>query len=104
MTRYTSGRNQEYRIKKLLENGGAYLVTRSAGSHGQADLVAFFYHATFCVQVKRAKPSAKEHELVREASANTACKWAMVWSNGKEIRTWTYQRGKPSKLPVPGLS
>ena len=103
MTRYASGRRQEYLVKKLLESAGAYLVTRSAGSKGAADLVAFFDHATYAVQVKRAKPTGAEHLKVQEASANTACKWVMVWSNAGVIRQWVYQRGKASKIPVPGL-
>lgn len=36
---FKSGIRQEYRIKKLLESQG-WLVTRSAGSHGYADLIA----------------------------------------------------------------
>jgi hypothetical protein len=36
---YKKGRKKEYKIKKLLEKEG-YIVLRSAGSHGFADLVA----------------------------------------------------------------
>jgi len=105
VTRYTSGANQEYRIKKLLEGAGA-IVTRSAGSRGLADLVAMFDHTTFGLQIKSAEamPTEAEHEMVREASSRTQAKWAMVHSRGRKIRVWVYQRGKPSKLPVPGLS
>ena len=40
MTKYTKGRALEYKVKKLLEAQGWYVV-RSAGSHGAADLIAF---------------------------------------------------------------
>lgn len=37
---YRRGRAAEYRIKKLLESTG-YTVSRSAGSHGAIDIVAW---------------------------------------------------------------
>jgi len=37
---YTKGRRVEHRARKLLEDAG-FLVVRSAGSKGPADLVAF---------------------------------------------------------------
>lgn len=36
---YVSGRAKEYRIKKQFEDKG-YIVLRTAGSHGFADLIA----------------------------------------------------------------
>jgi Holliday junction resolvase len=39
MTRYHKGRRFEYQFKKWLEEKG-YLVLRTAGSHGFADLIA----------------------------------------------------------------
>jgi Holliday junction resolvase len=39
MTRYHKGRRFEYQVKKWLEDKG-YIVLRTAGSHGFADLVA----------------------------------------------------------------
>lgn len=38
--RYIKGRKFEYRVKNYLESCG-YLVFRTAGSHGIADLIAF---------------------------------------------------------------
>jgi Holliday junction resolvase-like predicted endonuclease len=39
MTRYHKGRSFEYQVKRWLEDKG-YLVLRTAGSHGFADLIA----------------------------------------------------------------
>lgn len=87
----------------MLESAGAYLVTRSAGSKGAADLIALFDHDTFAVQVKNHKPSQKDHDAVEEASRHTSARWALVYLNGSEMRTWSYRGGKPCKVPVPGL-
>lgn len=86
-----------------MEDGGAYLVTRSAGSKGAADLIALYDHATICVQVKNHKPSQKDHDAVEEASRHTEARWALVYLNGSDMQTWVYLRGKSSKIPVPGL-
>ena len=79
------------------------MVTRSAGSKGLADLVAFFDTGTFAIQVKRAKPTAKEQAEVVLASSKTAATWAVVWSHRGEIEAWVYRDGRESKLRVPGL-
>jgi len=39
MTNYTRGRALEYKVKKIMEDKG-YFVIRSAGSHGPVDLQA----------------------------------------------------------------
>ena len=103
MTRYASGRRQEWRVRKMLESAGAFLVTRSAGSKGAADLVALFDHMTVAVQVKNHLPSQADHDKVCEASAHTDARWALVYLNGAEMRSWCYKRGKAHKVPVPGL-
>ena len=104
MTRYASGRRQEWRVRKMLEQGGAYLVTRSAGSKGAADLIALFDHCTVAVQVKNHKPSQADHDKVQEASKHTDARWALVALSGSEMETWCYKRGKAHKVPVPGLT
>lgn len=52
-TNYRKGRDKEYRIKKLYEQMG-YIVLRTAGSHGFADLVAVreFPKEIIFIQVK----------------------------------------------------
>ena len=102
MTRYASGRRAEWAVRKRLESAGA-IVVRSAGSKGPADLVALFDYATFCVQVKRAKPTAAETEAVRAASAKTEARWAMVHYNDGIQDVKVFRKGKPHKLWPPGL-
>lgn len=103
MSNYAAGRRAEWRVKRLLLDAGAAFVQRSAGSKGPCDLTAFFDHAVFAIQVKKAKPTAAEHEELKRYSAITSCKWAMVWSNGGNIEQWAYWKGKPSGIKVPGL-
>ena len=77
---------------------------RSAGSRGAADLVAAYPHATFFIQVKRAKPTAAEVEQVRGASAKTEARWAIVHYNGGLVSTETFWKGKAVKrINPPGL-
>lgn len=103
MTRYASGRRQEWRVRGFLESAGAFLVTRSAGSKGLADLIALFEHTTVAVQVKNHLPSQKDHDAVCAASEKTDARWALVYLNGGEMRTWVYKSGRAHKVPVPGL-
>lgn len=93
----------EVRVRRMLEGGGAYLVTRSAGSRGTADLIALYDHATVAVQVKSYKPTQKDHDSVEEASRHTEARWALVYLNGSEMQTWVYKGGRSCKIPVPGL-
>ena len=53
-TNYTRGVNIEYRLKKEFESKG-YFVTRSAGSHGMADLVCVNATEMQLIQIKRTK-------------------------------------------------
>lgn len=48
---YKNGRAFEYRVKHYLEENG-YWVIRSAGSKGEADLIAFKFGETLFIQVK----------------------------------------------------
>jgi len=48
---YIKGRAKEYKVKKQLEDDG-WIVLRTAGSHGFADLVAVKRYAILFVQVK----------------------------------------------------
>jgi hypothetical protein len=60
VSRYAAGRRLEWKTRKALKNRG-YLVIRSAGSKGPADLVAFKdNHFPVFVQCKRGKMSRKE--------------------------------------------
>lgn len=71
---YQKGRRKEYKIKKELEESG-YIVLRTAGSHGFADLIAIKPGRT-ChkgeikfIQCKPDNFSAKEaNDLIKEYS------------------------------------
>ena len=100
LTRYESGRRAEWAVKKMLHLAGAKHVLRSAGSKGQADLVALFDNATWAVQVKTYKPTAKEVEAVRLASEDTEARWALVMCGGGAVESVCYRKGKqyPARL------
>lgn len=58
MTNYERGRRFEYKIKKMLEKVG-FTVFRTAGSHGDVDLIAINNTETFLLQLKYGKPITK---------------------------------------------
>jgi Holliday junction resolvase len=65
-SQYRRGADFERRVKLALEAGGAVYVVRAAGSHGQADLIAFYpqsphfpYGAIEFVQAKRSGKMSK---------------------------------------------
>lgn len=51
MTNYTKGRRKEYQLIHRLELEG-YIIIRSAGSHGFADIVAIKFPEIRFIQVK----------------------------------------------------
>ena len=105
MTRYASGRRQEWIVQHMLESAGAYVTQRSGGSRGKADIIALYSDLSLALQVKSGvtKPSSAEHEIVREASEHTQATWAMVHIHRGKTQCWTYRGGKAHKVPVPGL-
>lgn len=102
MTRYSSGRAAEWRVRDVLAEAGATVV-RSAGSKGDADLIAMWSHATYAIQVKKAKPSAQEMERCRAASEKTQARWAMVWVRPGPWEVTAFKGGKPYRILPPGL-
>lgn len=85
---YNRGRAYEYALKKVFESYG-YIVTRAAGSHGHADLIAGKGATTWAIQVKARKPIKKEIEDIRAASKLWHANHLMAW---KEPRgPWRYQ-------------
>ena len=62
MTRYEQGRRYEYKIKKQLEKEGRN-VTRSAGSHGDFDLIAI-------------RPVEDKNGVYREQHTHIPVKWS----------------------------
>jgi hypothetical protein len=78
-------------------------VTRSAGSKGKADLVAFFEHHTYAVQVKRRMPSKAEIRDLIEMSKLTAAIWVLVYWNGGLKNVYCWKKGRVHKVYPPGL-
>ena len=105
MTRYASGRRAEWAVRDALLKAGAVHVMRSAGSHGEADLMAIFPEFVWCIQVKTSKPTTAEIEKVRKASSfSKAARWALVWWDRGCGRTVTsFRGGRPWKIDPPGL-
>lgn len=61
MSKYSFGRQFEYKTKKSLENLG-FFVIRSSGSHGAIDILACKEEIVFAIQIKATK-SQKKHSL-----------------------------------------
>lgn len=53
-TNYKKGRSFEYRVKKILEKQGFYVI-RSAGSQGAFDLIAIKRNILYLYQLKKNK-------------------------------------------------
>ena len=87
MTNYTKGANAEREAKKLLEMVG-YDVTRSAGSKGMWDLVAYHYVlGTRLIQVKvEGAMTPIEYEGIKE--------YRVMHHVSKEV--WTRLANKPA--------
>jgi Holliday junction resolvase len=96
VTRYTRGADFERKVKKHLELH-AWSVTRSAGSHGLADLVAVAPGPTVAyIQCKRdAKLSNQERsDLVLHCMAFD-CVPILAHKDGKEIKYLELFAGAP---------
>ena len=65
-TNYERGRAFEYRVRDWCKENGAVAVIRAAGSHGPADVVAFWRHdRPWFIQAKRdGKLPVAERELM----------------------------------------
>jgi len=82
--RYVKGRRWEWKVKKQWEQDG-FLVYRSAGSKGAADLIAIKDSQVYLIQVKvNSKPTRAELDrLVDEALAYGAFPVLVVWNEKK---------------------
>jgi len=67
-THYAIGRSAEYYVINKLKKLGATLVTRSAGSHGLADIIAFFpaMKEIWLIQVKTSKKGISVRHIEKE--------------------------------------
>ena len=90
MTQYARGRRFEWKLAAQLKAAGA-IVMRSAGSHGEADLVALWGNEAWAIQAKTRKPTAAElRKIVKASKRSAAAWWLMVWPDGRGIvyRQW----------------
>lgn len=94
VTKYERGRDNEYRAMRDLEAEG-YTVTRTAGSHGAADVIAWNDQHIRFIQIKSyikrmtsyAKDIAQLTELVTPPNATRE-----LWIRKKGQRGWQEQR------------
>lgn len=91
MTLYNQGRHFEYRVRDLFEESD-YFVVRSAGSHGQADLVAIPKDGTrpLLVQCKHTKRgiSAAEWNGLWRVAESVSCIGVVAEQEGRLIKLW----------------
>jgi len=83
-SRYRKGHRWELKVKKMWEAKG-FVVYRSAGSKGAADLIALRDGQIVLIQVKvNSKPSRSEvAKLLKEAKKCKATALVVVWNSKK---------------------
>jgi len=87
LNNYKRGRNAEYVIKQKFEKEG-YVVIRSAGSHGPADLIAARDHEIILIQVKtNGYLSKAEKEKLKEWAKHFGGKPVVAKKKG---RRWVF--------------
>jgi hypothetical protein len=88
-THYAVGRSAEYAVKKRLLKLGAVEVARSAGSHGHADLIAFFpaSRQIWLIQVKTSKKGVSFSKVKDDFVALTKLEGTWVVKAGYFIKT-----------------
>ena len=73
MTNYERGREREYRSMRYLEAAG-YRAHRTAGSHGEFDVIGIAPSGIVLVQCKfNCRPTSAELEAIREYPAPANC-------------------------------
>ena len=85
MSNYNRGANFERRVKRALENKGAFVI-RSAGSRSPVDLVAFWSGEICFLQVKvDGNLSKGERELLTYLAQENRCRACMAYRDKKKI-------------------
>jgi len=89
-TNYQRGRDTEYKVKKELEKEG-YVVFRTAGSHGVADIIAINSKVVRLIQVKRTKsdrmPVININEFLKLEVPDFCTKEVWIWFDKR--RSWS---------------
>jgi Holliday junction resolvase len=94
MSNYTKGRRFEYKVMRLLEKVG-YHVYRTAGSHGDFDVIAWHSNEPRIrfIQVKSGKPATKkEREHLRTLRA--------IMPRNANVELWEYPKRGQEKIYV----
>jgi len=91
---YRKGRAYEYRVMRMLENDG-YCAYRTAGSHGDFDVIAWAPSLRDkYIQVKAGKGATKS-----DISGLISLRRVMPLAN--QVELWEFlERGKPPKITV----
>jgi len=69
---YLKGRGKEYRLKKKYEMMG-YIVLRTAGSHGFADLVCVEPRKKEIIFIQAKPNNFRENEIIKLEKENNFC-------------------------------
>lgn len=96
---YRKGANRERQVMKLLEEK-EFLVTRAAGSHGAADLIALKKGQIFLIQVKRTKSKwsgfgPKEREELCNDAELAGGQAVLAWWPPNRPLQWIYPMDWP---------
>ena len=82
MSIYAKGRRKEYKIRSDLLNEGWDIVQRTAGSHGEFDIVAV-HKATKKIKFLQSKRTLKEVIDFTDTRLKDKIELEMAWLNGK---------------------
>lgn len=98
MTRYSRGRDAEYKYRDIMEEKG-YLVVRSAASKKVADLIAVNETETVLIQIKRSKGILYKNQIKEEVAIFDSMKMhpnlrllIMGWSDKMRCFVKMYER------------
>lgn len=94
MTPYQRGIALEYKIKKLLEHEG-WTVLRTAGSHGEYDLIAYKNREVIFIQLKR---KAEGKSSVVELNSYDATVTEILWTVADKAKKAKQNGRKPKKI------
>jgi len=88
-TPYAKGSRAEHYVKEKLERFGAVEIARSAGSHGHADLIAFFpaSRQIWLIQVKTSEKGVSFSKVKDDFVALTKLEGNWTVKAGYFIRT-----------------
>jgi hypothetical protein len=86
VTNYRKGATIEYKVMAKLRGLG-YSVLRSAGSHGDFDLVAWCHKTVIFIQCKNQKPTSQEENAIWKALNNVPdnCWVALAHPIGNDV-------------------